>query len=199
MIIGIAVEDTTILRPRQPCVRPLVTAFVVLAIALAWPGSAAARSKAEIDAGVAATLRDFYALDPGNHELVERAAGVLVLPNLTKAGIGLGAEFGEAVLWVDGRISRYYTVTGAALGALLGVGQRAELVLFMTSEARDDFIRNRRWTIDADAGAALASRGIGAQYPSLALGKPILCYVVNQQGLIGDISLAGLRITPASE
>ena len=176
-----------------------IIGLVMTAIALAWAGSAVARSKAEIDAGVASTLRAFYALDPGNRELVERAAGVLVLPNLTKAGVGLGAEFGEAALVVDGSTRQYYTVTGAALGALLGVGQRAELVVFMTSAARDGFMRNQRWTIDADAGAAVASRGVGAQYPGLAIGKPVLAYVVNEQGLIGDVSLAGVRITPASE
>jgi lipid-binding SYLF domain-containing protein len=187
-------EDRTITR-----IPHLFTGLALAAFALAWPAIAAAKSKAEIDAGAAATLQRFYALDAGNRELVERAAGVLVLPDLTKAGVGLGAEFGEAVLWVDGSIRQYYTVTGAALGALIGVGQRAEVVLFMTSAARDEFIRNQRWTIDADAGAAVASRGVGTQYPSLALGKPVLSYVVNQQGLIGDISLTGLRITPVSE
>ena len=176
-----------------------IIGLVMTAIALAWAGSAVARSKAEIDAGVASTLRNFYALEPGNRELVERAAGVLVLPNLTKAGVGIGAEFGEAALLVDGSIQQYYTVTGAALGALLGVGQRAELVVFMTSAARDEFRRKQRWTIDADAGAAVASRGIGAQFPSLAFGKPVRAYVVNEQGLIGDISVTGLRITPISE
>src|ERR1700746_845848 len=100
----------------------VITALLVMTIALTWPGNAAARSKAEIDAGVTATLRDFYARDPGNRDLVRRAAGVLVLPNVIKAGVGLGAEFGEAALWVDGAIRQYYTVTGAALGALLGVG-----------------------------------------------------------------------------
>ena len=176
-----------------------ITGLVMTVIALAWAGSAVARSKAEIDAGVSATLRDFYALEPGNRELIEHAAGVLVLPNLTKAGVGLGAEFGEAALLADGSIQQYYTVTGAALGALLGVGQRAELVVFMTREARDEFVHKQRWTIDADAGAALASRGVGAEYPSLALGKAVRAYVVNEQGLIGDISVTGLRITPVSE
>lgn len=177
----------------------VIAIIAALAMSVVWSGSAAARSKAEIDAGVAATLRDFYARDPGNRGLVQRAAGVLVLPNLTKAGVGLGAEFGEAALWVDGGIQQYYTVTGAAIGALLGVGQRAELVLFMTNDALEQFVRNQRWSIDADAGAAVASRGVGAQYPGLAIGKPVLTYVVSEQGLIGDVSLAGVRITPASE
>jgi len=29
--------------------------------------------------------------------------------------------------------------------------------------------------------------------------QPVLTYVVSEQGLIGDVSLAGVRITPASE
>jgi lipid-binding SYLF domain-containing protein len=178
---------------------PMLISLAAAALALAWTGSAAARTKAEIDAGVATTLQNFYAQDPGNRELVARAAGVLVLPKLTKAGVGLGAEFGEAALWVDGGIRQYYTVTGAAFGALLGVGERAEIVLFMTSQARDQFMREQRWTIDANVGAALASRGIAAEYPSLALGRPVLAYVVDQRGLIGDVSVSGLRITPVSE
>lgn len=179
---------------------PRYLAQVLAATALvAWAGAASGRSKADIDAGVQATLREFYAQDAGNRELVERAAGALVMPDLTKAGVGIGAEFGEAALLVDGNTRQYYTVTGAALGALLGVGQRAEVILFMTSTARDAFMRGQRWTLDADAGAALASRGVGAQYAGLAAQRPVLAYVVAQRGLIGDLSLAGLRITPASE
>jgi lipid-binding SYLF domain-containing protein len=172
---------------------------LALTLLVAWAGAANARSKADLDAGVQATLGQFYALDPGNRELVQRAAGALVMPDLTKAGVGIGAEFGEAALLVDGSVREYYTVTGAALGALLGVGQRAEVILFMTSAARDAFMRGQRWTLDADAGATFAARGFGAHFAGLAAQRPVLAYVVGERGLIGDLSIAGLRITPASE
>ena len=168
----------------------------LLAFALSWSGWASAMSPAEIDAGVQATLQAFYAQHTGHHELVSKAAAVLVFPHVTKAGIGVGALHGEGALLVNGKIVKHFQVSGASLGATLGVAEHSEVILFMTKEARENFQRSKGWTIGADAGVAVASKGAGVEYDMETLRRPVLAFVLSEQGLMGDLSLAGLRITP---
>jgi lipid-binding SYLF domain-containing protein len=168
----------------------------LLGLALAWSGWASANSPAEIDAGVQATLQSFYSQNPGHHELAGKAAAVLVFPHVTKAGAGVGGLHGEGALLVDGKIVKHFEVSGASVGATLGVSEHSEVILFMTKEARDKFERSKGWTIGADAGVAVASKGAGAEYDMETLRRPILSFVLGEKGLMGDLSLAGLKITP---
>lgn len=167
-------------------------------LALSWGAWASASSTAEIDAGVQATLKTFYAQNTGHHELVDKAAAVLVFPHVTKAGIGVGGEHGEGALVVDGKIVRYFETNGASIGATLGVAEHAEVILFMTKEARADFERSKGWTVGADAGVAVASKGAGVAYDMETLRRPVLAFVLGEKGLMGDLSLAGSKITPVS-
>jgi len=170
----------------------------LLGFALSWSSWASAMSPAEIDAGVHATLQAFYAQHTGHHELVNKAAAVLVFPHVTKAGIGVGGLHGEGALLVNGKIVKHFAVSGASLGATLGVAEHSEVILFMTKEARENFERSKGWTIGADAGVAVASKGAGVEYDMETLRRPVLAFVLGEQGLMGDLSLAGLRITPIS-
>ena len=66
----------------------------------------------------------------------------------------------------------------------------------MTKEARDKFEHSKGWTIGADAGVAVASKGAGVEYDVETLRRPILSFVLGEKGLMGDLSLEGLKITP---
>lgn len=168
----------------------------LVGLVLAWSGSTFANSPAEIDDGVKATLQSFYSQNPGNHELAGKAAAVLVFPHVTKAGAGVGGLHGEGALLVDGKIVKHFEVSGASVGATLGVAEHSEVILFMTKDAREKFLRSKGWTVDADAGVAVASKGAGAEYDMETLRRPILSFVLGEKGLMGDLSLAGLRIKP---
>ncbi len=165
-------------------------------LALSWSGLVSAMSPAEIDAGVKATLQSFYAQHTGHHELVNKAAAVLVFPHVTKAGVGVGGLHGEGALLVNGKLVKYYEENGASVGATLGVAEHSEIILFMTKAARENFENSKGWTIGADAGVAVASLGAGGTYDTETLRRPVLAFVLDEKGLMGDLSLAGLKITP---
>jgi len=158
-------------------------------------GAARADSKAEIDVGVASAMSRFYAQDPANRELARKAAGVLVFPHITKGGVGIAGEYGEGALLVGGHPVAYYSIGAASVGATVGVGQRSEVLLFMTREALDGFRKSQGWTVGADAQVAVVSKGAGAQYDNETLRKPILAFVFGEKGLIGDLSIEGAKIT----
>ena len=166
-----------------------------LAALALFASAAQAMTKAEIDANVRATLERFYSEHPGNRELFNKAAGALVFPGVTKAGVGIGGEHGDGAFLVDGAIVDHYKVSGVSVGATLGAARRSEIILFMTREARDKFENSKGWTIGADAGVAVASLGAGGEFDSKTLQHPIVAFVMDEHGLIGDLSLEGAKVS----
>jgi lipid-binding SYLF domain-containing protein len=81
------------------------------------------------------------------------------------------------------------------VGLTLGVSQRSEMIMFMTQDALDKFKNSQGWSIGADTGVAVVSKGAGGEYDTATLGKPILAFVFSEKGLIGDLSLEGSKIT----
>ena len=154
-----------------------------------------ADTRAEIDAGVNAALEQFYAQSAANRELVAKASAVLVFPRVTKGGAGVAASYGEGALVEHGRTMGYYKMTAGSIGATIGVGQRREVVLFMTDAARDTFVTSKGWTIGADTGVALVSKGAGGEYDTETLRKPLLAFVFGEKGLIADASIEGTKVT----
>ncbi len=108
--------------PRLPC-----RCWALMSSAVSF-----AHSKAHLDAGATKALTHFYALNPANRKLVDRAAGVLIFSRVTKGGVGVAGEFGEGVLRVKGQTVNYYSVGSASVGLTLGVGRHSEIILFMT-------------------------------------------------------------------
>jgi lipid-binding SYLF domain-containing protein len=154
-----------------------------------------AESKAAIDVNVRDALRPFYASNAQHRELANKAAGMLVFPRITKGGAGIAGEYGEGVLQVGGKTVDYYSIGAASIGLTLGVAQRTEIIMFMTQASLDKFTKSKGFTIGADTGIAVVSEGAGAQIDSKTLQKPILGFVLNEKGLMGDVSLEGSKIS----
>src|SRR5258707_5126451 len=176
--------------------RKNVSVSLVGLVVLTLGASIAARaeSRQEIDVAVSDTLQRFTGANPAHAELLRKAAGVLVFPRITKAGAGIGGEHGDGALQKGGKTISYYSLTSASLGLTLGAGQRSEILLFMTREALAKFEASSSFKVGVDAQVALVSQGAGGAYDSETLQKPILGFVFDEKGLIGDLSLKGSKI-----
>ena len=64
---------------------------------------ASAASKEEINSEVKEALKNFRVQTGAGYGLSKKAAGVLLFPNVIKAGVGIGGEFGEGALLVSGK------------------------------------------------------------------------------------------------
>jgi lipid-binding SYLF domain-containing protein len=153
-----------------------------------------AASKQVIDAAVADTVQRFRDAKPEQAELLKKAVGILVFPRITKAGVGVGGEHGDGALLKGSQTVDYYTVTSASVGATLGAGQHSEIILFMTREALSKFEASHGYSLGVDAQVAVVSKGVGGAYDTETLKKPILGFVFDEKGLIGDVSLNGSKI-----
>src|SRR5439155_16912858 len=122
---------------------------------------AEAAAAAEIDAGVGATLKEFFYQVRGSRQLVSKSAAVLVYPSVIKAGMGIGGEYGEGALLTRGRTLEYYNTISASIGFQLGAQARSVIIVFMTEEALAGFRRVHGWKVGVDGSVALISVGVG--------------------------------------
>jgi lipid-binding SYLF domain-containing protein len=172
----------------------LLPAVGVVSLALLGSTVSMAASKAEIDVSVTEALKQFHALDASHADLQKRATGVLVFPRVTKGGAGIAGEYGEGVLQVNGKTTGYYSVASASIGLTLGVAKRSEIIMFMNQETLDKFTASKGWSIGADTGLALVTKGVGGDYDNKTLQRPILGFVFGEKGLMADLSLEGSKI-----
>ena len=157
-------------------------------------GDPAARRKA-IDASVDSALSTLFQQVQGSQELVGRAAGVLVFPNVMEAGFVFGASRGQGALRVGGRTVSYHATTSGSFGLQAGAQSTAVFVLFMTQDALQRFQNSRGWTVGADASVTLVTVGATAQVTSATAQQPVIGYVLSNRGLMAGVTLDGARIT----
>jgi lipid-binding SYLF domain-containing protein len=167
----------------------------LLVLTLSVGTMAFANTKAEVDTAVSNSVNQFYTLNTKHQGLAEKAAGILIFPSITKGGIGIAGEYGEGALQVKGKTVAYYNIGSASIGLTLGIASRSEIIMFMTQESLDSFLKSNGWKVGVDAGIAIMSTGAGGQYDTKTLQKPILGFAFGEKGLIGDLSFEGSKIT----
>ncbi len=173
----------------------LIATAVVAALSLGAATTSLADTKEKIDTNVTATLAGFHALNDANASLGKKAAGTLVFPNVTKAGVGVAGEYGEGVLQVDGKTVGYYSIGAGSVGLTVGMARHSEVIMFMTQDSLKKFTGSKGWSIGADAGITVMKASANGAYDSKTQQKPILGFVFAEKGLIGDLSLEGSKIT----
>jgi lipid-binding SYLF domain-containing protein len=164
----------------------------ILALAVS---SAAAKTAAEIDAGVEAARDQCAAQVPGCNAAAEKAQGMLVFPEVTKAGIGVGGSYGEGALIVGDKTAGYYSTASASVGLQLGAQKYTQIIMFMTAEALDKFRKSAGWEAGANAQVAMIDQGKAANISSVTANNPVIAFVFGQKGLMGDLSVQGAKIT----
>ena len=157
------------------------------------PRPAEADGAKQIDAGADAALQRFYAKVAGSQPLIQAAKGVLVFPKIVKAGIGIGGEYGEGALRVDGKSVAYYSASAASIGLQLGAQTHSVVIVFMQQPALDQFRTAAGWTAGIDGSIALMDVGDGAAITTDSIKDPIVYFTFDNRGLMFNLSLEGTK------
>ncbi len=172
--------------------------FVMLAAFMATTFSMPERALAysdEIEANVNHTIKRFYRHAPAGRELVQKAAAVLVFPNVVKAGFGIGGEYGEGALRANGKTMGYYSTASASIGFQIGLQGRAVVILFMTKQALRNFHARDGWEVGVDGSVTLINIGAAGEYDTNNLADPIIGFIFDGKGLMYNLTLEGSKIT----
>ncbi|WP_089897442.1 YSC84-related protein [Loktanella fryxellensis] len=148
-----------------------------------------------IDARVASTLDFMYDTYPGTTDLRDKAAGVLVMPLVTEAGLGLGGSFGRGALQVGGTTVDYYSATSGSAGLQIGAQQYSHVLFFMTESALADFRSSMGWAAGANLQYVAADQGEILRAETITSLAPVIAVVFAQSGLRIGATLEGTKYT----
>lgn len=132
------------------------------------------------------------------HAKLAQARGVLIIPELIKAGFILGGEGGSGVLLVrgaDGTWSApaFYTLAAGSIGLQAGA-QVSEVVFTVMTDSAIEALLNNEMKLGADASVAVGPFGAGIEASTTTnLGADIYAFS-RAAGIFGGGSLEGAKI-----
>ena len=168
---------------------------ILLLLGLAPVQTAVAASAEEINAKVDEALARFRKEAGAGNAILDSAKGLLVFPNVIKAGFGIGGEYGEGALRVGGESVDYYSTAAASIGFQLGAQSKAVFVVFMQDDALKSFRDSSGWKVGVDGSVALIEIGAGASFDTVNVEDPILGFVLTNAGLMYNATLEGSKFT----
>jgi len=167
---------------------------VLLALLLtSFSTRAPAATAEEIDIEVEATLKLFKAKVPGAAQYLSVAKGVLVFPRVFRAGVGIGGEYGEGALLIDGKTVDYYSTASASIGFQLGAQTKSLILIFLNEEELEKFRNSEGWRADIDGSVTAAEWGKAENVDTINTRDPIISFVFSTKGLMANISVEGSK------
>jgi lipid-binding SYLF domain-containing protein len=168
--------------------------FTLLAGSWGAESAVAATSK-EIDVSVDVRLADFERDVDGAKKFLANAKGLLVFPTVIKAGVGFGGEYGEGALRINGKTVAYYSTMAASFGLQFGAQAKTILLVFLDEDALNRFRKSEGWKVGVDGSVAVVVIGAGTSLDSSKLNQPIVGFVLDQKGLMYNLTLEGAKFT----
>ncbi len=152
-----------------------------------------------IDADVDAALSKLYDTTPAAKDLAEKAKGILVFPNIVKAGFLVGGQYGEGALRKEGKTVGYYNIVAASYGLQAGVQSFAYAMFFMTDSALDYLENSAGWEIGSGPSVVIVDTGMAKTLTTSTVQKDIYGFIFGQQGLMAGMGLQGSKISKVSK
>lgn len=132
------------------------------------------------------------------YAISKQSVAQVVFPKIVKAGLLIGANYGEGFLIRDGKVVALIDLAGGNLGFQAG-GQTYSQVTYILSEKRyKDLVSKDRISLNGSIALARNGRVKNARLTSDSLAGDLYTVVFNQTGTIFGASLEGLHYTARS-
>jgi lipid-binding SYLF domain-containing protein len=156
--------------------------------------SAQAATAAELNADGKAALNRLYAQSPRATRLARSANAILVFPKIVKAGLVVGGQGGEGVLFVRGKPAGYYKITAVSYGLQAG-GQSFSYALFLMNDKALTYLRKSDgWAIGSGPSVVVVDKGAAMSTTSTTIAKDVYAFPFGQKGLMAGLGLEGSKI-----
>ena len=175
-------------------VRSLSRIFVAAAFAFAWQCAVAAGA-AELAGDSNTSLKQLYASVPAAKALGEKANAVLVFPKVTKAGLGIGGQYGEGALLKGGKAVAYYSTAGASIGLQAGAQTYSYALFFMNPNALAQLDKADGFEIGVGPTVVVMDEGKAKTMTTTTAKDDIYAFIFGQKGLMAGLGVQGNKIT----
>ena len=185
------------MRRRQIARSPTLAALAALATFAT--GSAAAQRGDDAKFVDAARVLEFFTTDEAQGipaDILQRARGIVVIPNLIRGGFVFGGRRGRGVIAIrspNGEWSNpaFVTLTAGSFGAQFGA-ESADVVLVFANDRSVRNIASGKFTLGGDAAAVAGPVGRRAQ--SAVTGRAEVYVYMHTRGLFAGATFEGTRL-----
>jgi lipid-binding SYLF domain-containing protein len=154
-----------------------------------------ADSAKEIDDESTAALQQLYSKNAEIKKLGDKAKGILIFPEVKKAGLVIGGQGGEGVLRKAGKSAGYYKTAAGSIGLQAGVQEFSLVMFFIDDESLQYLESSKGWEIGTGPSVVIGDEGFGKTATSATVKKGIYAFIFGQKGLMAGIGLQGSKIT----
>jgi lipid-binding SYLF domain-containing protein len=187
---------TTQASTRRHVVGTLLSVLALgVAVGTSWAADMAKNSAATLDQDGQRALNSLYAKVPAAKTIGGKAAAVLVFPKVTKAGFGIGGQYGEGVLLKGGKPVAYYNTAGVSTGLQAGAQTYGYAMFFMNEAALKALDNTQGFEVGAGPSLVVMDEGKAKTMTSATIDKDVYAFVFGQKGLMGGAGIQGNKIT----
>lgn len=179
-------------------IRTHFLAFIVSAVAVVSMGAmnqASAATAQDLDRDSQQALQTLYKAEPVSKTLAQTAKGVLVFPNIVKAGLVFGGSYGEGVLLKGSKVVDYYNSVTGSWGLQIGAQSYGYAVFLMTDKAIRYIEESKGWEIGVGPTVVVVDEGVAKNLSTSSLKDDAYAFIFSQQGLMAGVSIEGTKIS----
>jgi lipid-binding SYLF domain-containing protein len=171
----------------------VAASFVVACIAVTPPAPAA--TAAELTREAQAALNSLYAKNAGAKAIGKDAVAILVFPSVVKAGLGVGGQFGEGVLFRGGKATAYYNTAGASVGLQAGAQKYGYVMFFLSEETLKSLDKAEGFEVGVGPSVVVADQGLAKSTTTTTVKDKIYAFIFDQKGAMAALGIQGNKIT----
>jgi len=185
-------------------IRLLAAGLLALAAFLAAPAAHAQTEQQTLVDRATLTVQEMFSdkVNPEGRKLLRDAKGIMVCPNVFKAGFIIGGQVGSCVLlgvqngaWTN---PAFYGFGSGSIGFQIGV-QDAQIAFIVRTEKGLVALMDSQFKIGADASVAVATVGAGVSGATTAALRADIVAFAQARGLFAGIALDGSLISQRTE
>ena len=124
-----------------------------------------------------------------------KAQAILVFPTVTKAGLGIGGQYGEGSLLKNGTAAAYYKTTGASFGLQAGGQKYGYAMFFMNAKALDQLDNANGFEVGVGPSIVVVDEGMGKSTTTKTLKDDVYAFIFGQKGLMAGLGIQGNKIS----
>ena len=173
----------------------LSLSFLLAIFILAVPRMSQAATAGEIDRDVDSALQTLYRTTPAAKNMAKIAKGVLVFPDIIKAGLIVGGQYGEGALRVGGKTTGYYRTVAASYGLQAGAQSFGYALFFVDNEGLNYLKNSNGWEIGVGPSVVIVDEGVARSLTTTTVKSGIYAFIFQQKGLMAGIGIQGSKIT----
>jgi lipid-binding SYLF domain-containing protein len=154
-----------------------------------------ADDRSKLAAAAITSLHQLEANEPRSNFYAKRADAVLVFPSILKGGLIFGAETGNGVLMVHGKVAGYYNLSGGSWGLQAGGQDFAYALFFMTPGSISYLKKADGFAAGTGPSITVINQSAAAAADTTTVSQDVVAFPYNGKGLMADLTLQGTKIT----